>query len=162
MSVRPNGLARAAVRFRPASFVGTFVALMMSALVVAACGVLLETGIRASVPAQRYADAPVVVAADQSARVVADTVDGPEVTEFPLPGKARVDEGLAAKAAGAPGAAAAVADHTFPVHGFPAHGGDGTPGSAAGALTGHGWGSHAFTGATLSRGTAPRAGEVVL
>ncbi|KOX31799.1 ABC transporter permease [Streptomyces sp. NRRL F-4707] len=162
MSVRPNGLARAAVRFRPASFVGTFVALMMSALVVAACGVLLETGIRASVPAQRYADAPVVVAADQSARVVADTVDGPEVTEFPLPGKARVDEGLAAKAAGVPGAAAAVADHTFPVHGFPAHGGDGTPGSAAGALTGHGWGSHAFTGATLFRGTAPRAGEVVL
>ncbi|WP_031050635.1 ABC transporter permease [Streptomyces sp. NRRL F-5650] len=157
MSVKPNGLARAAVRFKPASFVGTFVALMMSALVVAACGVLLETGIRASVPAQRYADAPVVVAADQSARVVADTVDGPEVTEFPLPGRARVDAGLAARAAGVPGAAAAVADHTFPVHG-----GDGTPGSAAAALTGHGWGSHAFTGATLTRGAAPRAGEVVL
>ncbi|MYS50044.1 ABC transporter permease, partial [Streptomyces sp. SID6013] len=103
MSLKPNGLARAAVRFKPASFVGTFVALMMSALVVAACGVLLETGIRASVPAERYANAPVVAAADQSARVVADTVDGTEVTEFPLPDTARVDAGLAAKAAAAPG-----------------------------------------------------------
>ncbi|MEU9634698.1 FtsX-like permease family protein [Streptomyces tendae] len=153
MSVRPNGLARAAVRFKPASFAGTFVALMMSALVVAACGVLLETSIRASVPAERYANAPVVAAADQSARVVADTVDGPEETAYPLPDTARVDAGLAAKAAGVPGAATAVPDFTFPVHG-----GDGP----SGALTGHGWGSHAFTGTALTQGAAPHAGEVVL
>ncbi|OWA14479.1 ABC transporter permease [Streptomyces sp. CS159] len=153
MSLKPNGLARAAVRFKPASFVGTFVALMMSALVVAACGVLLETSIRASVPAERYANAPVVAAADQSARVVADTVDGPEETEYPLPDTARVDTGLAAKAAQVPGAASAVPDFTFPVRG------GGTP---SGALTGHGWGSHAFTGTELTRGTAPHAGEVVL
>ncbi|MGV9896629.1 ABC transporter permease, partial [Streptomyces tendae] len=153
MSVKPNGLARAAVRFKPASFAGTFVALMMSALVVAACGVLLETSIRASVPAERYANAPVVAAADQSARVVADTVDGPEETAYPLPDTARVDAGLAAKAAGVPGAATAVPDFTFPVHG-----GDGP----AGALTGHGWGSHAFTGTALTKGAAPHVGEVVL
>ncbi|MFJ6075603.1 FtsX-like permease family protein [Streptomyces sp. NPDC093065] len=153
MSLKPNGLARSAVRFKPASFVGTFVALMMSALVVAACGVLLETGIRASVPAERYANAPVVAAADQSARVVADTVDGPEETEYPLPDTARVDAGLAAKAAVAPGAATAVPDFTFPVH---------RDASASGALTGHGWGSHVFTGTGLSRGAAPHAGEVVL
>ncbi|MEW1996406.1 ABC transporter permease [Streptomyces coelicoflavus] len=153
MSLKPNGLARAAVRFKPASFVGTFVALMMSALVVAACGVLLETSIRASVPAERYANAPVVAAADQSARVVADTVDGPEETAYPLPDTARVDTGLAAKAAQVPGAATAVPDFTFPVRGG---------GAPSGALTGHGWGSHAFTGTELTRGTAPRAGEVVL
>ncbi|WP_108987263.1 ABC transporter permease [Streptomyces coelicoflavus] len=153
MSLKPNGLARAAVRFKPASFVGTFVALMMSALVVAACGVLLETSIRASVPAERYANASVVAAADQSARVVADTVDGPEETEYPLPDTARVDTGLAAKAAQVPGAATAVPDFTFPVRGG---------GAPSGALTGHGWGSHAFTGTELTRGTAPHAGEVVL
>ncbi|NEB09740.1 ABC transporter permease, partial [Streptomyces coelicoflavus] len=141
------------MRFKPASFVGTFVALMMSALVVAACGVLLETSIRASVPAERYANAPVVAAADQSARVVADTVDGPEETAYPLPDTARVDAGLAAKAAQVPGAATAVPDFTFPVRGG---------GAPAGALTGHGWGSHAFTGTELTRGTAPHAGEVVL
>ncbi|WP_030180531.1 ABC transporter permease [Streptomyces violaceorubidus] len=153
MSFKPNGLARAAVGFKPASFAGTFVALMMSALIVAACGVLLETGIRASVPAERYADAQVVAAADQSARVVADTVDGPEETAYPLPDTARVDAGLAAKAAEVPGAATSVPDLTFPVHG-------GT--SAAGGLTGHGWGSHAFTGTALSKGAAPHPGEVVL
>ncbi|MDT0405102.1 MULTISPECIES: ABC transporter permease [Streptomyces] len=151
MSVKPNGLARAAVRFKPASFAGTFVALMMSALIVAACGVLLETGLRASVPAERYADAPVVAAADQSARVVADTVDGPEETAYPLPDTARVDTGLAAKAAAVPGAATAVPDVTFPVRQ-----------GATSALTGHGWGSHAFTGTALTNGAAPHAGEVVL
>ncbi|MFJ4838409.1 FtsX-like permease family protein [Streptomyces sp. NPDC088746] len=147
---RPTGLARAAVRFKPASFAGTFVALMMAALIVSACGTLLETGIRASVPAQRYAKAPVVAAADQSARVVSDTVDGPEESAYPLPDKARVDVGLVAKAARAAGAGAAVPDSTFPVR------------QGGAALTGHGWGSHAFTGTALSAGTAPRTGEVVL
>ncbi|MBC9712924.1 ABC transporter permease [Streptomyces sp. TRM66268-LWL] len=147
---RPNGLARAAVRFKPSSFAGTFVALMMSALIVAACGILLETGIRASVPAERYARAPVVVAADQSARVVSDTVDGPEETSYPLPDTARVDKALAAKAARAPGVEAAVPDLTFPVR------------LDGAALTGHGWGAGAFTGTALTKGSAPRAGEVVL
>ncbi|CAL9527387.1 ABC transporter permease [Streptomyces sp. enrichment culture] len=160
MRFTPNGLARAAVRFKPASFAGTFVALMMSALVVTACGVLLETGLRASVPAERYANAPVVVAADQSARVVADTVDGPEETAYPLPDTAPVDVALAAKAAEAPGVATAVPDFTFPVHGFPAH--DGTSAQATYALIGHGWGSHAFTGTVRAEGAAPAAGEVVL
>ncbi|RSN46803.1 ABC transporter permease [Streptomyces sp. WAC 04229] len=153
-SLAPNGLARAAVRFKPASFAGTFVALMMSALIVAACGVLLESGVRASVPAERYANAPVVAAADQSARLVADTIDGPEESAFPLPDTARVDAGLAAKAARAPGAAAAVPDFTFPVR-------QGAGDDGAG-LTGHGWGSHAFTGTALTEGAAPGAGEVVL
>ncbi|MFG2542559.1 FtsX-like permease family protein [Streptomyces sp. NPDC048594] len=153
-SLAPNGLARAAVRFKPASFAGTFVALMMSALIVTACGVLLESGVRASVPAERYANAPVVAAADQSARLVADTIDGPEESAFPLPDTARVDAGLAAKAARAPGAAAAVPDFTFPVRQGAGDGGSG--------LTGHGWGSHAFTGTALTEGAAPGAGEVVL
>ncbi|MGP3985791.1 FtsX-like permease family protein [Streptomyces sp. 3N207] len=152
-SFAPNGLARAAVRFKPASFAGTFVALMMSALIVAACGILLETGLRASVPAERYAKAPVVAAADQSARLVADTIDGPDETAYPLPDTPRVDAGLAAKAARVPGAEAAVPDFTFPVR---------QGASSSGALTGHGWGSHAFTGTALSAGAAPRTGEVVL
>ncbi|MET9553664.1 FtsX-like permease family protein [Streptomyces sp. NPDC006645] len=147
---RPNGLARSAVRFRPASFAGTFVALMMSALIVTACGILLETGLRASVPPERYAKAPVVVAADQYEYVVTGTGEDREKEAVPLPDTARLDAGLAAKAAEAPGVATAVADFTFPVR----HGGA--------ALTGHGWGSHAFTGTALSTGSAPRAGEVVL
>lgn len=149
-SFTPNGLARAAVRFRPASFAGTFVALMMSALIVSACGILLETGARASVPPERYAKAPVVVAADQYAHLVTGSGDDRSDSSYLLPDTARVDARLAAKAARAPGAEAAVPDFTFPVR------------QGDGALTGHGWGSHAFTGTALAAGAAPRAGEVVL
>lgn len=153
---RPNGLARAAVRFKPASFAGTFVALLMSALIVSACGILLETGLRASVPAERYAKAPVVAAADQYKYVVTGSGEDREKEAVPLPDTARVDAGLAAKAATAPGASTAVPDFTFPVRTtdeLPVQGG---------ALTAHGWGSHVFTGTTLTHGSAPGAGEVVL
>ncbi|MFI7678255.1 ABC transporter permease [Actinophytocola sp. NPDC049390] len=147
---RPNGLARAAVRVKPASFVGTFVALLMSALVVSACGILLETGLRASVPAQRYANAPVVAAADQYEYIVTGSGEDLEKEAVPLPDTARVDLALAARAAAAPGAATAVPDFTFPVR------------AGARALTAHGWGSHAFTGTALTDGAAPGTGEVVL
>ncbi|MGW0934567.1 ABC transporter permease [Streptomyces sp. NPDC002666] len=150
MRIVPNGLARAAVRFKPASFAGTFVALMMSALIVTACGILLETGLRASVPAERYAQAPVVAAADQYEYVVTGSGEDREEEAVPLPDTARVDAALADRAAAAPGVAAAVADHTFPVR------------AGDSALTAHGWGAHAFTGTALTSGTAPRTGEVVL
>lgn len=146
----PNGLARAAVRFKPASFAGTFVALMMAALIISACGILLESGARASVPPERYANAPVVAAADQHARLVVGSGDGQYESPHLLPDTARLDATLADKAARAPGVRTAVADVTFPVR------------QGDGALTGHGWGSHTFTGAALTSGAAPRTGEVVL
>ncbi|THA70627.1 FtsX-like permease family protein [Streptomyces sp. A0958] len=161
---RPNGLAREAIRFKPASFAGTFLALLMSALIVSACGILLETGLRASVPPERYAAAPVVAAADQNEYVVTGSGEDLEKEATPLPDTARMDAGLAAKAAEAPGAATAVADFTFPVH---APGGGAGSGARelhvpGGVLTAHGWGAHTFTGTSLTAGSAPREGEVVL
>ncbi|MEV0438622.1 FtsX-like permease family protein [Streptomyces spectabilis] len=150
MSFVPNGLARAAVRFKPAAFVGTFVALMMASLIVSACGILLETGLRASVPPARYADAPVVAAADQRVHYGS----GDSASTEPVPDRARLDGSLLAKAAAVPGARTAVADVTFPV-GLAAKGGDQ-------ALTAHGWGATAFTGEKLTAGRAPAAGEAVL
>ncbi|KAF3463482.1 FtsX-like permease family protein [Streptomyces sp. Tu 3180] len=160
----PNGLARAAVRFKPASFAGTFLALMMSALIVSTCGILLETGLRATVPPERYAKTPVVVAADQYEYIVTGSGEDREKEAVPLPDTARVDAGLVAKAAEAPGAATAVPDFTFPVRTADEGAGAGAreltvPG---GVLTAHGWGSHTFTGTALTTGSAPREGEVVL
>ncbi|MEV4048990.1 ABC transporter permease, partial [Streptomyces sp. NPDC049744] len=155
---RPNGLAREAVRFKPASFAGTFLALLMSALIVAACGILLETSLRASVPTERYANAPVLVAADQYEYVVTGSGEDQEREATPLPDIARLDAGLWAKAAKAPGAATAVPDFTFPVR--VAHEGELSP--PGDLLTAHGWGSHTFTGTALTAGSAPRGGEVVL
>ncbi|MFE2037646.1 ABC transporter permease [Streptomyces scopuliridis] len=160
----PNGLAREAVRFKPASFAGTFLALLMSAMIVSACGILLETGLRASVPPERYAKAPVVAAADQYVRLATGSGEDREEEATPLPDTARVDAGLAAKAAKAPGAATVVPDFTFPVRAADEGAGSGArelpvPG---GVLTAHGWGSHAFTGTALTTGSAPREGEVVI
>ncbi|GGW80206.1 FtsX-like permease family protein [Streptomyces lomondensis] len=138
----PNGLARAALRFRPAAFVGTFVALVLAATIVSACGILLETGVRATVPPQRYAHAPVVAAAEQR-------VGKPDESDA-VPDRARLDDSLVAKAAAVPGARAAIPDVTFPVL------------APEGALTAHGWGSTAFTGERLTAGRAPAPGEVVL
>ncbi|MFD1831687.1 FtsX-like permease family protein [Streptomyces desertarenae] len=157
---RPNGLAREAVRFKPASLAGTFLALLMSALIVSACGILLETGLRASVPPERYANAPVVAAADQNKYVVTGSGEDREEEATPLPDTARMDAGLAAKAAGAPGAATAIADFTFPVRAMDA--GARALTVPGGVLTAHGWGSHTFTGTSLTTGSAPREGEVVL
>lgn len=148
--MRTTGLARAAVRAKPASFVGTFVALLMSALIVAACGTLLMTSLSASVAPARYAEAPVVAAADQNEYVVTGSGEDREEEPVPLPGTARVDVGLVARAAQAPGVAAAVGDVTFPVRAGDA------------PLTAHGWGSHTFTGTELTSGDAPGTGEVVL
>ncbi|MFE7709714.1 ABC transporter permease [Streptomyces sp. NPDC057486] len=146
----PNGLARAAIRFKPSSFVGTFVALLMAAAIVSACGILLETGIRASVPAERYAKAPVLVAADQQAHLRAGSGEGAYDATAPLPDTARLPESLVRKAASVPGAATAIGDVTFPVH------------LGRTPLTAHGWGSAALTGTRLLTGDAPEAGDVVV
>ncbi|MFC9682218.1 ABC transporter permease [Streptomyces sp. NPDC056948] len=138
----PNGLARAAIRFRPAAFVGTFVALMLAATIVSACGILLETGVRAEVPPRRYAHVPVVAAAEQRA--------GKPDESDAVPDRARLDDSLVAKAAAVPGARAAIPDVTFPVL------------TSGATLTAHGWGSTAFTGERLTAGRAPGPGEVVL
>ncbi|WP_405663745.1 ABC transporter permease [Streptomyces sp. RK9] len=150
MSFVPNGLARAAVRFKPAAFVGTFVALAMAAFIVSACGILLETGLRASVPPVRYADAPVVAAADQKSHFETGSGEDRSDNGAPVTDRARLADSLVAKAASAPGARTAVADVTFPVK------------QGDKELTAHGWGSTAFTGETLSAGRAPGTGDVVL
>ncbi|MFB7213708.1 FtsX-like permease family protein [Streptomyces sp. NPDC056255] len=146
----PNGLARAAVRFKPSSFIGTFVALLLAAAVVSACGILTESGVRASVPADRYAKAPVVVAADQKIHLKSGSGDTAEESDVLLPDTARLPESLVAKAASAPGAATAIGDVGYSVRQ------DGTP------LTAHGWGSAALTGTRLLTGDAPATGEAVV
>lgn len=185
----PNGLARAAVRFKPASFAGTFVALLLAAAIVSACGILLETGLRASVPPDRYAKAPVIVAADQQARLTVGSGDDRHEESSALPGTARLSDALVARAAAAPGATAAIGDVGYPVHrvaasdgvGSSAHEGSapdgvGSPthqdsapdgvGSPAHQdsvpLTAHGWGSAALTATRLASGDAPHTGEVVV
>ncbi|MGW7137867.1 ABC transporter permease [Streptomyces xanthophaeus] len=148
MSLRPNGLARAAVRLRPAAFAGTFVALLMTVAIVSACGILLESGLRAGVPPTRYAAVPVVIAADQQIHLRSGSGEGSYEVSARVPERARVDAALLEQLAPL---GRAVPDVVFPVR------------DAAGSTSeASGWGSTAFTGTQLSTGRAPGAGEVVL
>ncbi|GAB2699808.1 FtsX-like permease family protein [Kitasatospora kifunensis] len=164
-----NGLARAAVRFRPSSFVGSFVALLLASTVITACGLLLQTGVTVHLAPVRYANAPVVVAADPSAKITVHRGKGDTSTEStPLPDRARVDAALANRLAALPGVAAALPDLAFPVQ---------ATGAGAPVLTAHGFASAGLTvqgaqpgtngaggtdGGVLAEGRAPGVGEVVL
>ena len=146
-----NGLARASVRFRPASFAGTFIALLFAAAVVTACGTMLQTGVTAHVAPVRYAHVPVVAAADPQGRITTGHGDDRDTEAEALTDQPRLDAGLAARIAARPGVAAAVPDIAFPVQS--AH----LP-----AFTGRDWAAHMIDGAAVIRGHAPGAGEVVL
>lgn len=156
-----NGLAHTSVRFRPASFAGTCVALMFAAIVVTACGTLLQTGITARVEPVRYADVPVVVAADQYARITVGSGEDATEESSPLPERARVDAGLVDRIARQPAVAAAIADPAVPVQA-----------ASLPSLTGRDWSATAIAAPTsgdiesgndpLVEGRAPAADEVVL
>ncbi|BAU83230.1 hypothetical protein SLA_2302 [Streptomyces laurentii] len=152
--LRANGLARAAVRFKPSSFVGTFVALLLAAAVVSGCGLLLQTGLTASVPPTRYAGAPVVVAADQQVHTVVHRGPEPETESTAVPDRARLDASLVRAAAGTPGAARAIGDVGYPVRAGAED--SGVP------LAATGWGSTAFTGVRTTSGSAPGPDEAVV
>ncbi|MGW7445551.1 FtsX-like permease family protein [Kitasatospora sp. NPDC054795] len=149
-----NGLARSSVRFRPASFAGTLVALLLGAVVVVACGVLLQTGLTASLKPARYADAPVVVAAEQAVKIQKKVGKDTQTVEQATPERARTDAALVGRLAALPGVAAARPDTAFPL---PATG-------PALALTGRGFAALGIAGPgdTLVEGRAPGANEVVL
>ncbi|MFE2109778.1 FtsX-like permease family protein [Kitasatospora sp. NPDC059463] len=167
-----NGLARASVRFRPASFVGTFVALLFGAAVIMGCGTLLQTGITASVPSVRYGEAPVVVAADPNVTITYKTNDDSDTHEQPLSERARVDAGLVARIAAQPGVAAARPDTAFPLQtatptaapGAASNAPQGPANPLTGPLTGRGFAALGIAGPQdkLVEGRAPGAGEVVL
>jgi putative ABC transport system permease protein len=135
--------AKATIRHRKGPFVGMFVAVLAAAALVTALGMLFESGMRAGVPPQRFAGAPVVVGAQQEIPVEED-LDVPYSERVPLPADV-VD-----KIGAVPGVAKAIGDKTVTVTI------DGRP------VAGHGWGTAALTPFSLRDGEAPRADGVVL
>ncbi len=141
------------LRFRKGACVATFLAMTFGAVIVTACGGLMETGIRTEVPAQRLAAAPLVVTGSQSYTLPKQNPRDPdEDTESgSLPERVRLDSTLPARIEAVPGVADAVGDVSFPA-------------TLAGATTttGHGWASAALTPYPLRAGSAPGPGQVVL
>lgn len=141
------------LRHRKGAFLATFLAMTFGAVIVMACGGLMETGIRTDVPAERLAGAPIVVTGGQSYALPKRDPDDPEedVVSGTLAEQVRLDADLVSTLDSLPGVADAVGDVTFPA-----------ALSGAAPVDGHGWASAALTPYTLRDGDAPGPREVVL
>ncbi|WP_203887389.1 ABC transporter permease [Planotetraspora kaengkrachanensis] len=100
------------LRFRLSAFTATFVAMLVGAAIVAACGGLMETGIRLDVPPHRLAASPVVVTGDQTYDLPkADPADDEEDVESAiLPERVRLGADTLSRIAAVPGVRGAAAD----------------------------------------------------
>ncbi|NEB80201.1 ABC transporter permease [Streptomyces sp. SID14478] len=154
--------ALASVRDRKGGFVGAFLALVCAAALVAACGTLLETGLRGTVRTERYAAAPVLVSADQDVhQTVVKHKKGKTKVKHkakPLAERAWLSADVARTVRKVSGVRRVVPELTFPAQPL-------APGAAdAGRPAyGHAWDSAALTPYALASGAAPRtAGEVVI
>ncbi|WP_328649961.1 FtsX-like permease family protein [Amycolatopsis sp. NBC_00348] len=148
-------LALQTIRTRIGGFAGAFIAILCGAALVAACGILMESGLRAGVPTQRYAATAVVVGGTQSVRPPgADALSSEQVGE-----QATVPADLAGRLAAVPGVRAAVAEQSFPAQVVTR---DGQVLTGVPSL-GHNWDAAVLAPFTLSAGRAPATdGEVVL
>ena len=148
-------LAWQTIRSRLGGFAGAFIAILCGTALVAACGILMESGLRAGVPTQRYADAAVVVGGERSVQPPgADALSAEQVGEEPS-----VPAALAGRIAAVPGVRAAVAEQSFPAHVVT---GDGQVLGGAQSW-GHNWDAAVLAPFRLSAGAAPAApDEVVL
>jgi putative ABC transport system permease protein len=129
-------LALLSGRGRLGTFTGALVALTVSAMLVVAGGMPLESALRTHPPVERYAAATAVVTGQQI--VGADH-------DVPLGERARVSSALAARLAAVPGVRAAISDVSAPAR----LGGRDT--------AAHGWSSAALTPYVLTAGRPPAA-----
>ncbi|MBN6039559.1 ABC transporter permease [Amycolatopsis sp. 195334CR] len=139
-------LAWRTIRARRGSFAAAFVAVFFGSALITASGVLLESGLRAGVPPQRYATAPVVATAVQEV----PTPDGLSQRfgdRVPLPAA------TADRIAAVPGVRAAVGDVSV----------DASLDGGTRPLVVHGWSSVQLGPVALESGRAPAApDEIVL
>ena len=154
-------LALSSLRRRKGSAAGGFLALLCAATIVCACGILLETGIRGVIPAERYSGTPVVVSADQQIHWTNVSKGKVKTKSKPLSERAWMPATVGNRLTALSGARV-VGDLTFPADIVRRDGSvlSGAPGVPS---LGHGWPSAALTPYTLVSGTSPRqADEVVL
>ncbi|GAA2815452.1 ABC transporter permease [Crossiella cryophila] len=146
------------IRARKAGFAAAFLALFGGAILLTACGVLLESGLFGGVAAQRYSAAPAVLGADRSITVELEKKSDKSedlAEKVPLPAA------LVGEVARIPGVTRAVGEISFPAT-VVGRDNQVLSGADGGRSLGHGWASAELTPFTLSGGTAPGPNEVVL
>ncbi|MGW9027617.1 FtsX-like permease family protein [Streptomyces sp. NPDC055722] len=154
-------LAARTLRYRTGSFLGTFIALLLGAAVVSACGTLLESGLRATVAPQRYAAADVIVAGARQVAVPVETLNGKRRADRKaLTERAAIDPALPARIARIEGVQMVITDEGVPVQVWARNAGLVT-GSNGAAPTGHNWSSTRLGGLRLVAGRKPTRSEDV-
>jgi putative ABC transport system permease protein len=138
-------LALRTVKGRRGGFVAAFIAILLGCAVITACGVLVDSGLRAGIAPERYAGAAVVVGANQ-ALPVHDEMAQPFTERVPLP-ESDVDA-----VAHVPGVRRAIGDVSVAV----AVAGTSLP------VYAHSWSSVALGPLPLVAGRAPMAADEVV
>jgi putative ABC transport system permease protein len=144
----------ATLRRRPGPLVGTFVVLVLAALLVTVTATLVGTGLTLEVPAQRLAATTVVVTGKEQVRVTSGRGTGASTDTLALPAYRRVPAGLTRRLSTVPGVAAAVADVSIP-EALELPSGRVATGGPVAPITGHGWSSAALAPFVLSVGHPP-------
>ncbi|MFC5722094.1 ABC transporter permease [Streptomyces gamaensis] len=145
-------LAARSLRYRTGGFVATFLALFIGAVLVMACGGLMETGIRGEVPPQRLAGAGLVVTGDRTHQL--STGKKHKKTTV-LAERVELPEELTRRVRAVPGVRAAVGERAFDAAVL--------AGEGARPVQAHGWESARLTPYQLADGRAPSAaGDIVL
>ncbi|MFJ3223595.1 ABC transporter permease [Streptomyces sp. NPDC086783] len=155
-------LALATLRARTGAFAASFLALLLAAAVVSACGVLLESGLRSGLPPERYEKASLIVAGRQRAEVDVKSADGSTYrSSRPLSERLRLPASLGDDLAAVDGVASVTADRGATVRLLD---GDRTVGGRNGASPRlHNWDGLPLGGFRLASGGPPHgAREVVL
>lgn len=143
---------------RPANAVAAFLALTFAVVIVASCGVLLESGIRYHGTTAEYAAAPVLVATTRLS--ITDDSGGDAYTEkYPLSVRSSLPAALPASIEQIPGVRAVITDTAVAASVAPAG-----PNAGAGrSAQVHPWSAAALAPYSLTAGRAPSAaGEVVV
>ncbi|WP_411128567.1 FtsX-like permease family protein [Streptomyces sp. x-19] len=142
-------IAWSTIKNRKGGFIAAFIAVFCGSAVVAACGVLLMSGLLSGVSPERYAGAAVMIGGKQS-KDVAQNFDQHYAERVTLPAS------LAAEAARVPGVRGAVGDHTIAMS---IAGPQGRTLELGHPLYGHGWESAALGPFSLTEGSGPRGDQ---
>src|SRR4051812_20503339 len=147
-------LALSTLAARKGGTFGAFAAVTLAVVLVASCGILLESSLRAPIPVDRLAAAAVVVEGASTLQ----PQDGQGSVSLVLPEQTRAPDTVARRLEAIRGVRRAIADHTFAAEVVDERGHLLTD-----ADVGHGWSSAALTPLRLKSGHRPtRAADIVV
>jgi putative ABC transport system permease protein len=149
------------LRGRKGGALGTFIALLLGAAVLSACGALLESGLRSGSPTERFTASDALVAGRQRVDFVIDTGEQTRVEKEVLVERVPVPATAVDRVTQVPGVSAVIPDVSVPVQVVPSSN-QPVPGRHAAPVTAHSWSTTRLGSFRLAEGQAPRGDRDVV